>query len=153
MLRVALAGFHLLALGVGLFAVVYRATALRELVTESSLKRAFKFDSLWGIAAGIWIVTGVWRLLASIEKPASYYFGNSLFQSKMGALVLILILEIWPMITLIRWRMQLRKGMAPAAIAAPETVKRIAILSHIQATLIVIMVFAAAGMARGYGTP
>jgi putative membrane protein len=151
MLRVVLAGLHLLALGVGLFAVVYRGSALREAITESSLKRAFKFDTLWGIAAGLWIVTGLWRFLGSIEKPMAYYEQNSLFRLKMGALVLILILEIWPMITLIRWRIQLKKGTAITTIATTATAQRIAIICHVQALLIVIMVFAAVGMARGFG--
>ena len=151
MLRITLAGLHLLALGVGLFAVLYRGSALHEPVTESSLSRAFKFDTLWGIAAALWIATGVWRFLGSIEKPMEYYEDNSLFHLKMGALVLILILEIWPMVMLIRWRRQLKKGSAPAAIATINTTKRIAIISHIQALLVVIMVFLAAGMARGFG--
>ena len=151
MLRIVLAGLHLLALGVGLFAVVYRGSALREAISESALKRAFKFDTLWGIAAGLWIGTGLWRFLGSIEKPLEYYVRNELFHLKMGVLVLILILEVWPMITFIRWRLQLKKGAAPTTVAKSETAKRIAIISHIQALLVVIMVFAAVGMARGFG--
>jgi putative membrane protein len=151
MLRVALAGLHLLALGLGLAAVIYRGSALREAITDASLKRAFKFDTVWGIAAVLWIATGLWRLLGEIEKPTSYYFHNSFFDLKMGALFLILLLEIWPMITLIRWRIQLRKGAAPSSVATVTTARSIAMLSHIQALLVVIMVFAAAAMARGFG--
>src|SRR5215471_16049516 len=149
MLRIVLAALHLLALGIGLFAVVYRGSALREAITESSLKRAFRFDALWGIAAGLWIATGLWRFLGSIEKPMTYYENNSLFRVKMGALLLILLLEVWPMITLIGWRKQMRKAAAPAAIVSVNTAKRVATISHVQALLVVIMVFAAAGMARG----
>src|SRR5215471_2941255 len=136
MLRIVLAALHLLALGIGLFAVVYRGSALREAITESSLKRAFRFDALW-------------RILGSIEKPMTYYENNSLFRVKMGTLLLILLLEVWPMITLIGWRKQMRKAAAPAAIVSVNTAKRVATISHVQALLVVIMVFAAAGMARG----
>ena len=151
MLRVALAGLHLLALGLGLAAVIYRGSALREPIADASLKRAFKFDTMWGIAAVLWIATGLWRLLSEIEKPASYYFHNSFFDLKMSALILILLLEIWPMIALIRWRIQLKKGVAPASVATVAAARRIAMLSHIQALLVVVMVFAAAAMARGFG--
>jgi putative membrane protein len=152
MLRVILAGLHLLMLGLGISAVLYRGSMLREPFSEYSLTRVFKFDTMWGISAIIWIATGLWRLLGGIEKPTSYYLSNSLFMTKMTALILILLLEIWPMITLIRWRIQLKKGGAPTTVATIEAAKKIAILSHVQALLVVIMIFAAAGMARGFGS-
>ena len=151
MLRVVIASLHLIALGLGMGAVLTRGNTLREPVTTPSLRRAFKADSLWGAAALLWIATGLWRLLGGLEKPAGYYLANHLFFMKMALFVLILVLESWPMLTLIRWRLALRGAATPESFAHPATARRIAMLSHIEALLLVLMVFAAAAMARGYG--
>jgi len=151
MLRIALAGFHLIALGLGLGAVLARGTALREVLAPGSLRRAFRADAVWGISFGLWLVTGLWRLFGETEKSVGFYMTNHVFFMKMGFLIIILALEIWPMITLIRWRAALGKGEAPEKVADIATARRIAIISHIQATLVVLMVFAAVAMARGYG--
>jgi len=63
-----LAGLHLLALGVGLGAVWVRGRALSSRLDERGLHSVFRADMWWGIAAFLWIGTGLWRLLAGIEK-------------------------------------------------------------------------------------
>ena len=151
MIRIILAALHLVALGLGVGAIRMRANALRESLTVESLRRAFKADSLWGMAFGLWAATGVWRWLAGTEKASSYYLDNHLFLAKMGVLVLILGLEIVPMITLVRWRRALKAGQPVEQIVAPEKARRLATISGIQAILIIIMVFLAVSMARGYG--
>lgn len=150
MLRITLASLHLLALSLGLMATVLRGTALREPLTPSSLKRALRLDNIWGLAAALWIITGLWRLLGGIEKPLAYYLSNHLFMAKMGGFVLIFALEISPMMTMMRARLALRRGADVAPIVVPAA-KRIAIIGHLQATIALIMIFLAVAMARGYG--
>ena len=153
-LRLVLAWLHLLALGIGLWSVLVRGQALKEAVRGGSrgeaLRRAFSADAHWGAAAGLWIVTGLWRLFAETEKSIGYYMTNHAFFAKMGFLALILVLEVWPMLTLIRWRVAMRKG-ATAEAVPPATANRIATISYVQALLVVAMVFAAVAMARGAG--
>ena len=151
MLRITLAVLHLLALAIGLGVVVDRGLALRESPTAGSMRRVFRDDALWGVAAGLWISTGLWRLLAGMEKARDYYLANHVFYAKMGLLVLILALEAWPMITLIRWRVARGAGRSPEEVASPLVARRIATISFIQAALVVCMVTAAVMMARGYG--
>lgn len=153
MLRVTLAALHLIALGIGLGAVWMRATALRAVDRDrSALRRAFGADAVWGIAALLWISTGLWRLFAALEKAPDYYWRNVLFHTKMGLLVVVLLLEVWPMITLIRWRMASGgRGSMPSGGRLAVTARRIASISNVQAVLIVLMVLTAVGMARGYG--
>lgn len=151
MLRVIVAGFHLLALGLGLGAVLTRGNVLREPITSQSLQRAFGADTLWGIAAGLWVLTGVWRLLKLEKDVTSYYAVNYFFLTKMALFVLILGLELWPMIVLIRWRIGVRRGLPLQDFATPAVAKRMATISHVEALLVVLMVFCAAAMARGYG--
>jgi len=149
MLRISLASLHLLALALGMMATVLRGSALRE-QTEAGLRRALRLDTIWGIAAALWIITGLWRLFGGVEKPLAYYLANHWFMAKMGLFVLIVALEISPMITLTRARSALRRRLDPLAIVAPAA-KRIQLIGHVQATLALAMVFLAAAMARGYG--
>jgi putative membrane protein len=65
---------------------------------------------------------------------------------KMGLFLVVLLLEIWPMITLIRWRRALGRNQTAAFGAA----HRIARISTIEAFIIVIIVFVATALARGY---
>ena len=151
MLRLLLAWAHLIALGIGLGAVWARGTALRRTPPDDeSLSRAFAADTWWGIAAGLWILTGLARLFGGTEKATSYYMHNHLFLTKMVLLVAILALEIWPMIMLIRMRMLRGRGALEAA-SQGGTAQRIAVISLIEAGLVAVMVGLAVGMARGYG--
>jgi putative membrane protein len=147
MLRWLLATAHLLALGIGLGAVWARGRALRGSLDSAGLRRVFGADTWWGVAALLWIGTGLWRLFGSTEKATAYYVHNHVFWTKMALLGLILALEVWPAMTLVRWRRRVAKGepvdTRPAA--------RLARISVLQAAFVVLMVLAATAMARGYG--
>ena len=145
MIRWAFAALHLLALGIGLGAVWARGLALSG---TPDLKRAFYADNWWGGAAILWIATGLVRVFAGLEKATSYYVHNTFFQVKMALLIIILLLELTPVITLIRWRVRVAHGEQPDTHLAP----RLALISQIEAVLVVLMVLAATAMARGYGS-
>lgn len=145
--RWLLAAIHLLALGIGLGAVWTRARALGGELTPVGLRRVFAADSWWGVAALLWIITGLMRAFGGYEKGSAYYLHNRLFLAKMALLVLILALEAMPMITLIRWRAALGRGQ----IVDTSPARRLAMISTVQTVLTVLMVLAATGMARGYG--
>lgn len=147
-LRLVLGWLHLLALGIGLGGVWGRARALHDSLREPAdaraLKRALVADTWWGVAAVAWLVTGLWRLLASTEKSTSYYLSNHAFDAKMAMFVAILALEAWPMMTLIRWRMATREPN-------PRDAGRIEVISYVECALVIGMVLAAVAMARGFG--
>lgn len=142
-----LATLHLLGLGIGLGAIWSRARTLDGEQDLGSLRRIFQADSWWGLSALVWISTGLWRLLGAVENSTSYYLGNHLFLGKMGLLLLVLVLEVWPMVGLIRWRASLRRSEFPDVRRA----RSFARVSYVQTGLILLMVVFAAGMARGYG--
>jgi peptidoglycan LD-endopeptidase LytH len=148
--RLLLAWLHLLALAVGLAGVWARARALRDSLRDpedhGALRRAFVGDSWWGVAAALWLITGLWRLIAGTEKSTAYYFANHAFYAKMALFLAILALEVWPMMTLLRWR---TKRAAPN----PRDAGRIEVISYVECALVVAVVLAAVSMARGYGTP
>ncbi|HKU59631.1 MAG TPA: DUF2214 family protein [Gemmatimonadales bacterium] len=147
MLRWLLAALHLTALGIGLGAVWARARALRGPFDPAGLRRVFTADGWWALAGALWIATGLWRLLAGTEKPTVYYMHNHLFYLKMAALLLLLLMEARAVMLLIRWRAEAARGGPVVTSAAPGLAR----ISYIQAVLVLVMVAAATGMARGYG--
>ena len=149
MLRWTLAALHLLALGIGLGAVWVRGSILRGSLGARELPRLFRADGWWGAAAALWITTGLWRLLGGLEKGTGYYLQNHVFLTKMGLLLIILLLEIRPMVTLIRWR----RVSATGQVLDTASARTMARISFVQAALVVLMVFAATAMARGIGAP
>jgi putative membrane protein len=135
---------HLVALGIGLGAIHTRARALAE-GTEDGYRRALYADNWWGIAALLWIVTGLHRALAPFEKGWGWYSHNPVFLAKMATLALVLALEVWPMVTFIRWRIAGARGLPIDRTHAPTFAR----ISHVQTALIVVMVLLATAMARG----
>ena len=151
MLRLVLAVLHLLALGIGLGSVWARARALGERpLDRGSARRAFAADGWWALAAALWISTGLWRLLAGTEKTTDYYLSNHVFYAKMGFLAAILLLEIWPIVTLVRWRRAAARGGSSWTPNARQAAT-IRMISYLEVILVIAMVIAAVMMARGYG--
>jgi putative membrane protein len=147
MTRWLLAAVHLLGMGIGLGAVWARARALAGPLDGPGLRRVFAADSWWGVSAVLLVVTGAVRAFSGFEKGADYYMGNSIFLTKMALLAAVILLELMPMLGLIRWRVAARNernvDVSPAG--------RYAAISYVQAVLVVLMVLAAAAMARGVG--
>ena len=107
----------------------------------------FKADSFWGIAALLWIITGLWRAFGGLEKGSDYYLHSNTFIAKMTLFVLVFIIEIKPMVTLIKWRNKKKKN-EPIDFSSA---RQLAFLSHIELGLITIIVCLATAMARGIG--
>ena len=147
MLRWLLAALHLLALGIGLGAVWSRARSLRQPLDSPGLRRVLAADAWWGIAALLWISTGLWRWLGGLEKGTAYYLQNHVFWTKMLLLAVILALEVGPIITFSRWRRDLAAGRTPDVGRAAGLAR----ISVAQAGLVILMVLAATALARGYG--
>ena len=147
MIAAVVSALHVLALAVGLPSVYFRGRALRGRLDADGLRQLFAADNLWGLAAGLWLVTGLLRAFGGLEKGTAFYLASTLFWTKMGLFALILALEIWPMTTFIRWRVQRGRGQAPDTSSAGA----LGIVNHIEMSLVVVIVFVASFMARGFG--
>jgi putative membrane protein len=146
-LAAIVSALHLLALGIGLPSVFLRGRALKGRLDADGMRRLFAADTVWGVAAGLWLVTGLLRAFAGLEKGTAFYLGSWLFLLKLALLVLVVVLEVWPMVTFIRWRGALRRGGAPDTSAA----RALYAVNHFEMVIVVVMVFVAAFMARGFG--
>src|SRR5476651_2010293 len=125
-----LAAIHLLAVALGLWAVLTRGTALSRLAAGTAQVRSVLVaDNVWGICAGILLVTGLMRAFGGYEKGTDYYLHQPLFHLKLTLFVIILLLELAPMISLIKWRSAQKKG----TIIDISRARLFARISHIEA--------------------
>ncbi len=138
---------HVLALAIGLPSVFFRGRALQGPLDADGLRRLFAADNAWGAAALLWIGTGLPRAFGGLEKGAQFYLHSRLFWAKMALFLTILALEAWPMVTFVRWRIQRGRGRAPDTSSA----RVFRVLNHIEMGLVVVIVFVASFMARGFG--
>lgn len=131
-----LAAVHLFAFALAFWAVVTRGTAFSQLSAGTGeLKRVLLADNLWGLSALTLLITGAMRAFGGYEKASDYYLHQPLFHLKMTLFLLILLMELAPMITLIKWRIASSRGVAPEAGRA----KLYARISHVEALLLILM--------------
>ncbi len=147
MISAVVSSLHLLALATGLPAVFLRGRALKGPLDALGLRRLLAADNVWGLAAALWIVTGLLRAFGGLEKGTEFYLRSPLFWTKMTLFLLVLLLEIRPMVTFIRWRVQLGRGQTVDTSPA----RALYTLNHIELAIVVVMVFVASLMARGVG--
>jgi len=141
-----LAAIHLFAFALAFWAALTRGTAFRKLSAGTGeVKRVLLADNLWGLSALTLLITGAMRAFGGYEKASDYYLHQPLFHLKMTLFLLILLMELAPMITLIKWRIASSRGVAFDS----ERAKLYARISHGEALLLILMMVAATGMARG----
>ena len=132
------------ALALGFAAIYLRGQRLGTTLDKPGIEAVLRADNAWGIAAILWVTSGLARLLY-LEKSRAFYFRNGVFWIKMALFVAILLLELAPMIAFIRWRIQLAKGQLPDVGKAPA----FRTICRLQLALLCVMPVAAAFMARG----
>ena len=146
MVSAVVSALHVLALAIGLPAIFLRGRALRGPLDAAGLSRLFGADNAWGLAALLWIVTGLLRAFGDLEKGTPFYLHSRLFWLKLALFALVVVLELWPMITFIRWRREQRLGRLPDTANA----RKLYAISHAEMALVLLIVFVAAFMARGF---
>jgi putative membrane protein len=155
MISSLVASLHFLALAMALGSIFMRGRYFKALSenpkNEADIKRLLAADNFWGVSALLLLVTGSLRTFAGLEKGTEFYLHNPLFHLKIGLFLLVFILEITPMMALIRLRMERKKGTW-AGITV-EKLKLYRKLNHYEANLVFVIVFVASAMARGLMQP
>ena len=139
-----LSAIHVLTLALGLGAVFLRGRALARPLDEAGWQRLLAADNAWGIAAALWIASGLARVFLSGKDP-SFYWHNAFFWLKLTLFGFVFVLEVAPMTTFMQVRSARRRGTALPRFPV-ETYRRI---NTAELVLVVAIVFVAAFMARG----
>ena|SRR5438132_13181170 len=152
LLSAMISALHVLTLGLGLGAVFARGRRLRDLrrapANTAALRGVLAADGLWAVAAASWIVTGLLRAFAGIEKASVFYTHNGFFFVKMGLFLIVFALEVRPIATFTRWRRARAAGQAPWT-SADATLAALIRINDLQVVVTILIPFSAALMARG----
>jgi putative membrane protein len=116
-----------------------------EWMNERVVERLVTLDRIYGIAAGLVLVTGVARTWWGI-KGTSWYWHQPLLHLKVGLFVLVALLSIRPTLMFIRWRKQLN---ADGTMPPQHEVKTARRWVMVQAHIIAVIPLAAVFLARG----
>jgi putative membrane protein len=139
-----LSAIHLLTLALGLGAVYMRGRALAGPLDDAGWRRLLAADNAWGVAAALWIASGLARVFFGGKSPA-FYWHNPFFWLKMALFGLVFTLEVTPMATFMRARSARRRNLAVPQFPV-EAYRRI---NAVETALVVAIVFVATLMARG----
>jgi putative membrane protein len=139
-----LSSVHVLTLALGLGAVFIRGRALAGPLDEAGWQRLLTADNVWGVAAGLWIASGLARVFFGGKEPG-FYWRNGFFWVKLALFGLVFALELTPMMTFIRVRAARKRSTALPRFSL-EAYRRI---NSAEVVIVVAIVFVAAFMARG----
>ncbi len=139
-----LSAIHVLTLAIGFSAVFVRGRALARPLDDAGWRELLAADNAWGIAAGLWIASGLARVFYGGKEPA-FYWHNGFFWVKLALFALVFLLELKPMVTFIRVRIARKRGVP----LPPFSIESLRQINRAELVLVVIIVIAAAFMARG----
>jgi putative membrane protein len=137
---------HHLAASVLVAALAVELVLIRQELTLATARKLPIIDAVLGASAGILLIVGLLRVFF-FEKGADYYWSSHAFLTKFGVFVIVALLSIMPTMEFLSWRKALRAGQVPAVSA--KRLATIRMLLHAELVGIVIILLAAAIMARG----
>ena len=128
--------------------VIYEFIAYRKGLTIEEARRIQHADLAYGISAGLLLIVGVLRVIY-FEKGWGFYSQSPFFWVKMNAFLIVGLLSIDPTIRYLRWNKILKENKAPEI--NEREFKRTRLLLSLEVIGLVVILFAAAMMARGIG--
>jgi len=133
--------------------VLFATLAVEIVLTRPPLelaraKRLVVVDMTYGLAALTVLLAGFARVLW-YEKGPAYYFHDVPFIVKIALFAVVGLISIYTTIAFARMRPALRRGEVPTIDAAK--LKRIRLVIHVEATLVVAIILCASLMAHGIG--
>ena len=147
-LEALLAYAHILAILTLVVFIASEAALCRpEWMNATIVNRLVTVDRIYGIAAGVVLVTGLLRIYLG-AKGSGWYWGNWLLHAKLGMFLVVAAISILPTIRFIRWQKALRvDGTLPTEVQVRRTRKLVMLQAHI----IPLIPLAAVFLARGFG--
>ena len=129
-------------------ALVAEVVLFKPPLSVAQARQLQRVDSVFGLSAGVLLVVGLLRVVY-FEKGAGYYFSDAFFLTKFVAFVLAGVISIYPTVLFLSWSKALKQGVAPEMSAAQVRRARMCLMWEL--TAIVVILFCAPFMARGFG--
>lgn len=139
---------HFLAILLLVALLVLEHQLFRLPLTLQRARSLFTIDLMFGIAAGLVLVTGGARALR-YGKGLDYYLHNSLFHAKIGLFVMVALLSIYPTVTFLSWRGALKAGELPKV--PRRTSRWVTLIIRFELLALLMIPLLTALMARGFG--
>jgi putative membrane protein len=143
-----MAFLHHLAAFTVVGALVAEVVLFKPPLTVVQARRLQRTDSVFGLAAVVLLIVGLLRVFF-FEKGAGYYFSDAFFLTKLVAFVVAAIISIYPTVLFLSWSKALKEGIAPDISA--DKIRRARMCLMWELTAIVVILFCAPLMARGFG--
>ena len=118
-------------------------------LSAKQAKTLMTTDRLYGISAMFVIITGLLKAFY-FGKGAEYYFTNYIFYAKLGIVLIIALLSIYPTIRFIKWSALLKEEVTEILVEESEYLKTKKLL-RMELVLAPLVPLLAALMARGVG--
>ena len=129
-------------------ALVVELMLIRGELTVASARKLLRADMVYGIAAIAILVIGFVRV-KWLEKTPAYYMHSAPFIAKIALFASIGLISIYPTMKFLSWRKALAANRIPEFDTAQQ--RRLAMLIHIELTLLAALILCAALMAKGVG--
>lgn len=121
---------------------------LAEPLNLQSARKIQRMDAVYGLAAGLILVLGFLRVMY-FEKGPHYYSHSGPFIAKMALFVTVGLISIYPTMVFLKWGKSLKQGLVPEV--SMQQQRKLRGIIHLELTLLVLVVLAAAMMAKGIG--
>ena len=143
-----LSAFHFLLVFALAGALAAQVTLVRPGMTSAGMRLAAYLDRGYGVAAVLLVGIGFARVFYG-EKGSQFYLANPAFWVKIALFATIAILSIPPTVQMIRWA---RRARVQAGFLPPDLqVRRVQRWLLAEGTVLLLIPFVAAAMARGVG--
>ena len=143
-----MAFLHHLAAFTVVAALAVEVALFKPPLTLVQARRVLRTDIIFGAAAGVVFIVGMLRV-AFFEKGPAYYWRDLFFLIKLAAFLLAGVISIYPTLTFLSWRKDLKAGVVPQVPEARTRSVRMCLM--LELTLLVVVLACAALMARGFG--
>jgi putative membrane protein len=143
-----MAFLHHLAAFTVVSALVAEVLLFKPPLTLTQARRVQRTDIVFGAAATVLLVVGLLRVIY-FEKGPGYYFADGFFLTKFAAFIIAALISIYPTVMFLSWGKVLKQGVVPDIPAAQ--IRRVRMCFMWELTAIVVILFCAPFMARGFG--
>ena len=143
-----MAFLHHLAAFTVVAALAVEVALFKPPVSVVAARRLQRTDLIFGVAATVVLVVGLLRV-TYFEKGPHYYWHDAYFLLKFAAFVVAALISIYPTVTFLSWKGALKDNTPPQIPA--ERVRTVRMCLMVELAALVLIVFGAAFMARGFG--